>query len=286
MFDHIRAYHRPRSIPEAVRLLQKGAGAACVLAGGTDLVLRAGRTVTTLVDISGLDLAYLKRDAQGMRIGAMTTMAALEQSSAVQHLAGGILARAAAACGNLQTRNVATIGGNLANASPAADAAVALLALDAEVVLLGLRRKRRLPLGKFFSGPHETAANGSLLTEIVIPPCMPHTAFSFQRLSRTESDIAIVNVAAGIQLDRGRCAWARIALGAVAPLPLRSQTAEIVLSGNVISQELIEQAAEAAANEVRPISDLRASAEYRQEMSRVLVKRALQECAKNLERGR
>jgi CO/xanthine dehydrogenase FAD-binding subunit len=283
MFDHVKAFHQPRTVQKAVTLLQQK-GKACLVAGGTDLVLRAGRSVTDLVDITRLGLDYIKGGVKGMRIGAATTLAAIEHSSEVQRLANGILAKAAAACGTVQMRNVATIGGNLANASPAADTATPLLVLDAAVVLQGSRAKRQVALVDFFRAPHETAAKGSLLTEIVLPACKANAAWSFQRFGRTELDIAIVNAATGLQLDRnGRCTWARIALGAVAPIPVRARKAESLITGKALDAQLLEQAAEAALEDIRPITDVRASAEYRREISRVLVRRALQECAQHLE---
>jgi len=284
VFDHIRAFYQPRTVSEAIRLLHKPGGRTCLVAGGTDLVLRAGRSITDLVDITRLRLDYIRGSGQGVGIGAATTLAELEQSPHLQRLANGILAKAAACCGTIQTRNVATIGGNLANASPAADTATPLLVLDARIALQGLRSRRQVRLAEFFRGPHATAANGSLLTEIVIPPCQPHTAWSFQRFARTEMDIAVVNVAAGLQLDRrGRCTWVRIALGAVAPQPIRTAKAEAVLADGILTKSRIERAADAAAQEVRPITDVRASAEYRTDLSRVLVRRALEECAQRLE---
>ncbi len=219
-----------------------------------------------------------------MQIGATTTMAALEESVLVQLLANGILAKAAASCGSPQTRNLATIGGNLANASPAADTATPLLVLDAEVVLQGARTQRTLPLDQFFVAPHATNAKRELLTEIVVHNAKPHTAYSFQRFSRTEMDIALVNVAAAVQLHRDhRCTHVRLALGAVAPTPMRALKAETALEGKVLTTGLIKIAADIAADEISPITDLRASAEYRREISRVLVRRAIEECLERLE---
>jgi carbon-monoxide dehydrogenase medium subunit len=283
MFEEVRVFHQPKTVKEAVGLLHKISGETLVVAGGTDLVLRTGRSVTTLVDISHVGLSYVKRGARGLRIGATTTLAEVEQSPIIRRLANGILAEAAACCGGLQNRNMATLGGNLANASPAADMAVPLLALDAEVVVRDLRRTTRVPLTRFFSSPHQPAASHSLLTEVFVPAARPRTAWAFQRLARTEVDIAIVNVAAGIGLDRQRrCVQARIALGAVAPQAMRALLAESCLLGQPITPELIERAAEAAAGEVRPITDIRASAEYRRAMSKVLVRRALGACAGRL----
>ncbi len=284
MFDHVQAFYQPQTIKEAVRLLHQRDAETCLLAGGTDLVLRTSRSVTALVDISQLGLSYIKRDAKALRIGASTTMAELERSTLIQCVANGILAEAAANCGGLQTRNLATLGGNLANGSPAADTAPPLLALDAEAVLADLRGKRRVPLTKFFSGPHQTAANHALLVEVVIPAAKPGTAFSCQRLARTERDLAVVSVAVALQLDRQqRCTFARIALGAVAPQPFRALAAEFMLAGQIVTRELMETVAAAAAAEARPITDLRGSAEYKRDISRILVRRALVECASRLE---
>ena len=283
MFEHIRSFFQPTTTEEAIRLLGGQKGEACLVAGGTDVVLRAGPSVRVLVDISHLGLSYIKRKGHGIRIGATTTMAALEESVLVRLMASGILAKAAACCGSPQTRNMATIGGNLANASPAADMATPLLAMDAEVVLKGLRTARTIPLVEFFAGPHETTAHRELLVEVVIPGSKSHTAFAFQRLSRTEIDIAIVSVAAAIRWDSAkRCTGVRIALGAVAPCSMRARRAEAVLEGQVATDALIRRAAEMASQEISPITDVRASAEYRREVSQVLVRRALEECLEQL----
>lgn len=283
VFDHIQAFHQPATLNEALRLLQKHSGKACPVAGDTDLALRAGRSAQVLVDITRLGLSYIKREGKGFRIGATTTMATLEESVLVQRLANGILSKAASTCGSPQLRNVATLGGNLVNASPAADSATPLLTLDAEVILQGVRHKRRVPLVEFFLAPHKTALKGELLTEIVIPPCKLHAAWCFEKFGRTEPDISIVSVSVGLQLDaQGRCTWVRIALGAVAPTPMRAIKAEALMSGQVLTEKLIERAGQSAAEESRPIDDLRASAEYRRDISRVLVRRALQACAAHL----
>ena len=285
MFDHIQAFYQPSSIREAVRLLRSGRGRGRVLAGGTDLAVQADRSLRFLVDITRLGLDYIRQRGNAWAIGATTTMAALEYSPKIRGLADGILARAASSCGSMQIRNMATVGGNLASASPAADTPPPLLALDAVVVLAGPRGRRKMPLADFFASPGKTALNGTLLVEIVIPP-LPRggrTGWSFQKLGRIQTDIAVVNVAAGLRVDPARrCTWARIALGAVAPTPMRARKAEALLIGHVLEPGLVEHVAEEVAQEVRPITDLRASAGYRREMSRVLVRRALEECAERV----
>ncbi len=282
MFDHIEAFYRPTSIREAIRLLHSGRGRGRLVAGGTDVAVQADRSIRFLVDVSRLGLSYIRRKGGGWVIGATTTMSELESSPAIRALANGILATAASTCGAMQNRNVATVGGNLANGSPAADTATPLLALDAVVVLAGPQGRGKVPLAEFFSGPHKTVAKGALIVEILIPP-WPHKGrmgWSFQKLGRILSDIAVVNAAAGLQVDRaGRCTWARIALGAVAPTPMRARRAEVLLVGQVLTGELLDRASDALAQEVRPITDVRSTAEYRREMSHVLARRALRECA-------
>lgn len=283
MFDHIQAFHRPRNIQEALRLIHEGAGAGRFLAGGTDLAVQADRSVRFLVDISKLGLNYIRPSGSGRVIGATTTMAELEKSPAIRALANGILAKAAALCGSVQNRNVATLGGNLMNASPAADTATPLLVLDAVVTFADAQGQRTAALAGFFSGPHRTAAGGMLLLEVEVPepPAGARVGWSFQKLGRTQSDISLVNAAAGLGLEPDhRVKWVRIALGAVAPTPMRAPNAEALLAGRKLEPGVIDEAAAEVAREVRPISDVRASADYRRQMSGVLVKRALRECAR------
>lgn len=281
MFDHVQAYYQPGSVPEALRLLRTLGPSSRVVAGATDLAVQAERSTRFLVDITRLGLSYIKPRRDGWAIGATTTMAELEESPKIHALAGGILARAASACGPVQLRNMATLGGNLANASPAADTATPLLVMGARVVSQGPDGKRTATLEDFFAGPARAALRGSLLLEIVVPATKPGSFWSFQKLGRTESDIALVNAAAGLQLDRaGRCSWARIALGAVAPVPMRTPGAEMIMAGQKLDRRLIKRAAEQAMREARPMTDLRASAEYRRNMCGVLVERALEECAR------
>jgi len=282
MFDHIECFYRPTTLREALLLLHKVGNRGRIVAGATDIVTQADRSTRFLIDITHLGLDYVRGNSKGCVIGGATTMAALEHSAVIRALAGGILAKAAATCGSIQNRNMATVGGNLANASPAADTAAALLALDAQVVLTNSRRSRKIPLIEFYSGPHRTVLNGELLEEVVIPalPGGGRLGWSFQKLGHTETDISLVNVAAGLQADtRGRIKWARLALGAVGPAPLRARNAEQLLLGNTLNDDLLTRVGEAVMKEVSPISDGRASAEYRREMSGVLARRALRECA-------
>jgi carbon-monoxide dehydrogenase medium subunit len=133
---------------------------------------------------------------------------------------------------------------------------------------------------EFFRAPHKTALNGALLTEIIVPPCRPHATWCFEKFGRTEPDISIVNVAVGLQCDaQHRCTWVRIALGAVGPTPMRAIRAEAMMTGQLLTERLVERAAQSASEESRPIDDLRASADYRRDLCRVLVGRALRACS-------
>jgi len=270
MFDNIQAFYRPGSIREAVQFLDNGCGQARYIAGGTDLAAKGDRSIHFLVDVTRLGLNYIHSKDHTYRIGGATTLAAIEESPEIHRLAGGILARAAVAKGSVQIRNMATVGGILASASPAADLAVALLALDARLLIADRHGEREV-------NPGDTG--GALIVEVVIPT--PGASnWSFQRMARMHGDVALVNVAAGLQLDsNGSCNWARIALGAVAPAPMRARRAEKLLTGRKLDRELLQHAGDEVATEISPIDDIRASAEYRRDMSRVLTKRALEECA-------
>lgn len=272
MFGNVEAFYRPGNVPEALRLLQKTKGQARVLAGGTDLALAADGSVRFLIDISRAGLTYIRRRNQTIAIGATTTIAEMEESPILRVLAGGMLCRAAASCGAIEIRNVATLGGNMANGSPTADLVTPLLVLGASVVLAGTREKHKLPLADFLSGTGLPAAP-SLLTEVVIPapPDGRRCGWSFQKFGRTAVDISLVNVAAGLELDAGgRVKWLRIAVGAAA---------EELAVGRVLDRALLAEIGDEVARELRPITDQRASAEYRRNLAHVLTGRALEECA-------
>ena len=282
MFDKVEAFYRPASVREALRLLQSGKGRARVVAGGTDMVVEGGENIHVLIDITHAGLNYIKKRGSEWAIGATTTMTELEESEALQQLAGGLLARAARSCGSPLIRNLATLGGNMAHASPAADMATPLLVLDAAVVLADAKGRRKVPLGEYLVNARSSRYAKSLLVEIVIPdpPRGNGCRWSFQKLGRTAVDISLVNVAAGLQIDaRGKVKWARIALGSVSPAPMRAAGAELQMAGRILDQALLAEIAAEVAREVSPISDARASADYRRELCSVLSRRALEECS-------
>ena len=284
MFDRVEAFHRPGSIPEALRLFQTGNGGARFLAGGTDLINHADPAIRSLIDLSHLGLSFIRKHEDGLSIGATTTLAEIESSPASRAIANGILLQAASQSGPVQVRNMATIGGRLSNRSAYAEIATPLLALDATVVAAHSRRRLKLPLADFFSVDGRLLLDGALLVEIAIPTPAggAHVGWSFQKLGRTESDVSLVNVAAGLQTDRyGHCKWARLALGAVGPMPLRAFDSEALLTGRKIDAMLIDIASDSVMSAVNPISGVRGSADYLREMSRVMARRALLQCAEH-----
>jgi carbon-monoxide dehydrogenase medium subunit len=272
-------YRRASSLVQAATLLAESEGARA-LAGGTDLLvdLRERRQrLAMLVDVSELpELGGIAEEADGtIAIGAGVTVGELLADPVVT---GRLPALRAAGrdFADFLTRNKATVGGNLANASPGADLAVALLALDAAVVLAGPDGERTLPLDAYLLGPRRTAGRpGELIRQVRVRRQGGHQAWHKLGLKRGGA-IAVVSVAAWVERDRaGRVADARIALGAVAPRPFRPRDAESALVGAPLEAARVERAAELAAGAARAITDVRGSAEYRTAMVRALVARAL-----------
>lgn len=276
-------YFAPQNFNDAASLLRRYGSKAKLLAGGTDLCLRLERRLVdpvVVVDLKKIRaLRGIKLDRKGLTIGAVTLMDEIA-SSAVVKGRYAIIAQAAAVIGSIQTRNRATLGGNLCNASPAADTAPALIALAARARIASSRRQREVSLEEFFLGPGKTCLQpNELLKEIFIPSPAIKSGSSFQRCTRTAMDIALVNCAVFLSLaSKGEVIGdIRIALGAVAPTPVRAEPAETFLTGKRADRDAIEKAAGLAAASVSPIDDVRSSANYRREMARVLTRRALEE---------
>ncbi len=281
-------YRAPETIDEAVSLLKQAGGSARPLAGGTDLVVqmkeRATRfpypeTIISLDRVSelrGLDFS----DADGLRIGAGATMTDIATHPAVREQYAA-LAEGAGVVGSLQTMNMATIGGNVCNAAPSADTAPPLLVYEAEAVIVGPDGRRTLPIAEFFRGPGETAlAPDELLAELRLPLPPSGTGAVYERNTpRKQMDIAVVGVAIALTLSGDTIERARVALGAVAPTPLRARGAEAALEGQPANEETFARAAEAAVQDSSPITDLRASAEYRRHLVKVMTTRLLAEAA-------
>ena len=273
------------TVVEACSILSQYGKAARVIAGGTDLLVKMKERELApqyLVGLKGIkDLDYIKYDeAGGLKIGALTSNDSVAGSAVIQKNFG-LLSEAAAKIGTPQIRNMGTIGGNLGNAAPSADTAPPLIALGAKVKLVSSKGERTVPLEEFFTGPGENVLKtDELLAEIQVPKPAPGSRGVYLKLfPRGAVDIAAVGVAVLLILSKdGACNDARIVLGAVAPTPVRAKGAEAVIKGKQGKGEVIQKAAETAAEESRPISDVRCSADYRREMVEVLTRRALAQC--------
>ncbi len=270
-------YFSPKSLDEAVGLLAEYGGKATVLAGGTDIVPKINYydfAPEVLVYIGRIGLDYVKEEKGGIAIGACTPTAKLAVNDLLTGKAAA-LREAACKSGSCAVRTMATIGGNLANASPAADLATPLLAMEAEVKLTAAGGTRTVPLAEFFTGPGKTVLQpGELLTEIRIPALQGQTAFL--KLGRRKAmTLSVVNVAVQLIPNGGTVKTARIAVGAMAPTPLRCTAAESMLTGKKMEAGAFEECAEKAISELSPIDDQRASAWYRRRAGKAVVARAL-----------
>ena len=288
-------YYLPTDASAALRLLAEYGPDARLIAGGTDLLIeleRGRRRATTLIDISRLPQTdHIVVGNGTLRLGARVTHSQAAATPAVAAHAFP-LARACWEVGAPQIRNRGTIVGNLVTASPANDTITPLWALDARLTLTSVRGARELSFPEFFQGVRQTAlAPDEMVTEVVVPLLPPRARGVFVKLGlRRAQAISLVNVAAIVELDERtvdgapRVARARLALGAVAPTIVRAQEAEDLLRGAPLSDAMIEAAAEAAARAAQPIDDVRASAEYRRQMVRVLTRRALRQLRAGEER--
>jgi carbon-monoxide dehydrogenase medium subunit len=273
-------YRIATSPDEAVALMNEGPGRGVYIAGGTDLFLFPPEC-DFAVDVSRAGLDDLAGTDEGdLVVGAGVTLHRLETDPTVAGFAHGALAAAAAVCGNRPVRTTATIGGNLCNGLPSADMAPVLLALDADCFILGEDDRESLPLSHFFVAPRVTALEGRLLAGLALPAAAAGRRCLARKLTRSAEDISLIQVAVGLDVSGGVLETVRIALGAVAPVPLRSTLAEDQLAGQALADigpDLVADAAVIAAGECEPIDDHRASAEYRRAMVEVFTRRLLTE---------
>jgi len=270
----------PENLDDCLRLLAHGDPETKLLAGGTDLLPQMKNSVVMpkrVIDLSGVArVKILECDAKGLRIGAAVPARQLEQDPRVRDGYAAV-AESAALLGSVQVRNLATVGGNICNAAPSADMAPPLVALEAQAVIAGPKGERRVPLSDFFTGVRKTVVGpDELLVEIFVPAPGPHSGGCYIRHTpRRELDIAVVGVASQVTIADGVCAKTRISLAAVAPTPVRATTAEAALEGKPLTPELIERAADLAAQAAKPISDQRGSADFRRHLVRILTRRTL-----------
>lgn len=272
----LKVFLNSTSPEEAVRIMYEQPGRGAYLAGGTDL-LCSPEWPDFVVNIKGL-LATLTQEAGELLIGASVTISQIAAWQELSEADDGLMRSCARQFASEQIRNMATVGGNLASAVPSADFATPLLALEAQCVIQAPEGQRTVPLEKFFAGPHQSILGKELLVELRFPVPAAGVKTEFLKIGRNSGDIATINVATLLELEGDTIQKARIALGAIAPTPIRAYAAEAFLAGKPASDENIQRAADLAREAVQPISDQRASADYRRQMSMVLTRRALQRC--------
>lgn len=275
-------YFAPETKEEALQILKERGPAVSILAGGTDLVRDMNlefKIPDGIMWIGHLGLEYIEQENGTIRIGAGTRMQTAGSSALLMEKAGP-LARAAGKMASPPVRSLATVGGNLCNASPGADTGCALLGLDAEVVLTTSSGERLVALRDFFTGPNKTVIEPEeLMTEIRVREVSEDEGAAYAKIGRRKAmTLAVLNTTSRIGLDRdGNCTSASIAVGAAAPTPLRIEKAEKLLIGQPFSEEAILEAANVASEEVKPIDDVHGSIWYQRKVTRVLVERTLRE---------
>jgi carbon-monoxide dehydrogenase medium subunit len=296
-------YLRPKTLEEALSLLNQHGKKAKLIAGGTDVIVMIKQkammpeVLISLRGIRGLD--QIRYDGS-LKIGAMVTHRDIEKSEVIRKEFSA-LTDAADVLGSIQIRNVATIGGNVCTAAPSADTATPLLVLGTQVKIKSLTEERTVPIEDFFTGPGETVLKkGEIVTELIIPKPLPNTGSAYWKLQRRLAlDLPILGVSVLLSLDKGTvscsdmlcttspissilhtmekdelsCKEIRIALGVAAPTPIRALKAENLLRGKKISDELLDEVAKTAAMEAQPRDSIRGEAWYRKDMIQVLVKR-------------
>lgn len=277
-------YFKPGSFEEAIKILKEHKGKIKPFAGGTDLLVgmkEKGVTYENVLDLKGIKgYDFIRENSGNVEIGALASIRSIELSALINQRFP-FLSQAVAKLGSVQVRNRATIGGNICNAAPSAEAAPSLICLKAQAEIIGEKGTRVVSLDDFFTGPGQSVLNGAeLVTKFIIPPLPANAAGAyFKHSPRRAMDIAVVGVGVVLTLDsaKKKCIESRIVLGAVAPVPLRAKRAEAVINGKEITEKEIQEAGEIASQEAKPITDVRGSAEYRVEMVKVFTKRGIRE---------
>ena len=283
-------YHCPENMEALMALFDTIQGEYKIVAGCTDFIpaVRGGRWSfsdgISLIDIKKIDALNFIEEADGIvSIGAVTPLSTIMSSDIVQQHAPG-LCHAMATMASPQVRNVGTMGGNIAMSSPAGDTVPTLLALGASVIIKGKETEKEIPLDEFFTGPGKNImAPDEVLTCIRFPALKSDESVHFQKIgTRDAVIISIVSAASWLKVESGVCKTARIALGSVAPTPIRVPGAEAFLAGKPVTEDVLAQCAQMVAREITPITDLRASANYRRDLAETLSRRTLMACMADL----
>jgi len=274
----------PQSISEAVEMLAKHKAQAAVMSGGTDVIVSMTKGfvapyVISLAEIPDLDYVTYDKKA-GLRIGAMATLQQVADTPEVKENYPALW-KSAAINGTPQTRNMATVVGNVLRASPSGDCGCAIMATGGSVVLEGPKGKREVSIDDFFIDYRVTARKPEeFAVEVNLPPMENGTCTAFARMTRTTLDLSKVNAAVRLDMSGKTCKEARVVMGAVAPTTLRLKKTEALLKGSAITEEVLAKVAATVPTEISPIDDVRSSAEYRRQVSGVLVKRVIEEACK------
>jgi carbon-monoxide dehydrogenase medium subunit len=273
-------YLEPKNLPEVLSILNKYGDQAKLLAGGTDLIVGLKKGFTSckyIVSLKNLtkELSYITSESDKIRIGALTTLREIEDSQLVKDKLQA-LHEATKDMGSPMIRNIATIGGNICNASPAADGATALLAFDAVLKVVSSTGERLVPIDKFFLGPGKTALKpGEILTEIQVPLPPEGSKSKFLSIKRTGISVSSVCTAVAVKLKASKIDYISISVGAVAPTPVRARKTEQYLKARELSVTALDEAMAILEGEISPITDIRGTAEWRTYASKGLVKKAL-----------
>ena len=276
-------YFQPTTVKECAEILKKYGKDAKILAGGTDIVprLKMGvwqpKAVIGIQDIPNMNEMTVSKN--GLHLGAATTLREISLAKKLDE-DYEVIKEAAGHVSSMQVRNIATIGGNACNASPSADAIEGLMVMDAICEIDGVNGERSVPIAEFFVGPGKTVLeDGEMLVAFNVPKPAENTGAVYKKYAiRGDTDISIVGVGVRVTLDKGqKVEEARISLAAVAATPIRDKKAEAFLIGKKLTAEVIEEAAQMASGNCKPIDDQRASKEYRKEMIYVWTKHALEE---------
>jgi aerobic carbon-monoxide dehydrogenase medium subunit len=275
------AYHRAHSVGEAVALLAELGDEAKILAGGLSLVpmmnFRLARPAA-LIDVTRIEgLSYLRPDAGGLRIGALTTHRTVETSRDPAVLSGfGVLPRSARWIGHYPIRSRGTFGGSIAHADPAAEWCLLAVLLGAQVVLTGPHGQRVVPAAAFFQGYYTTAASpDEMITELCFPQAAPRAVLT--EFAQRQGDFAVVAAAVSADISGGVCQSGRVVLGGVGPLPAQVDTG--ALAGQPACADTWQAMGEHAASQIDPPEDTHGSAEYRRRLTATLVARSLAEAS-------
>jgi len=275
------SYHRPASLAEALDLLREEG--ARILAGGTDLLIRiktgqeSPRSLVHLLGIGELQGLEFKGE---LRIGAATQLFRLEEDELLRETYPAVF-EAVKSLGGTQVRNMATLAGNLCNASPSADMATPLLVLEARVEIAGKTpagkiSRRTVPLEAFFIGPGETVlARGELVTAVIIPQPPENSASAFCKIGRVTLDMAKISCSVYVEREGRRIRKVRVAVGGAAPRPVRAAAVEKAMAGRELTRALLAEAAQGVGEDISPITDIRSTREYRREVAAVIIRDTL-----------